>query len=116
MPSGQVAIYSSRVRTLVDATYDWSRFGSLPRAYDWIRNDLAGQNVSPEELVSTAVRFGNQGTLRRLGVLLEGQRIGRKLLAKLERALRKSKSIIPWIPTLPARGPLNTRWGVIING
>ena len=31
------AVYSSRVRTLVDAVYDWSRFNSLPRAYDWIR-------------------------------------------------------------------------------
>ena len=27
------AIYSSRVRTLVDAVYDWTRFNSLPRAY-----------------------------------------------------------------------------------
>ena len=29
---GQTAVYSSRVRTLLDAVYDWSRFNSLPRA------------------------------------------------------------------------------------
>ena len=32
-PDGATAVYSSRARSLVDAVYDWSRFGSLPRAY-----------------------------------------------------------------------------------
>ena len=30
-PDGIDAVYSSRVRSLVDAVYDWSRFNSLPR-------------------------------------------------------------------------------------
>ena len=30
-PDGIGAVYSSRVRSLVDAVYDWSRFDSLPR-------------------------------------------------------------------------------------
>ena len=38
---GPALIYSSRVRSLVDAVYDWSRFDSLPRGYDWIRKELA---------------------------------------------------------------------------
>ena len=33
---GERVLYSSRVRTLVDAVYDWSRFNSLPRGYEWI--------------------------------------------------------------------------------
>jgi predicted transcriptional regulator of viral defense system len=37
---GLTTVYSSRVRTLVDAVYDWSRFGSLPRAFGWIRTEL----------------------------------------------------------------------------
>jgi hypothetical protein len=36
---GETAVYASRVRTLVDAVYDWSRFNSLPRGYDWIRGE-----------------------------------------------------------------------------
>jgi predicted transcriptional regulator of viral defense system len=31
--NGAKLVYSSRVRTLVDAIYDWSRFAGLPRAY-----------------------------------------------------------------------------------
>ncbi len=31
---GERVLYSSRVRTLVDAVYDWSRFNSLPRGYE----------------------------------------------------------------------------------
>ena len=38
-PDGIDAVYSSRVRSLVDAVYDWSRFNSLPRGYDWIRTN-----------------------------------------------------------------------------
>ena len=37
---GLKAVYSSRARALLDAVYDWSRFNSLPRAYEWIRKEL----------------------------------------------------------------------------
>ena len=43
---GLTAVYSSRVRTLVDAVYDWSRFNSLPRAFGWIRAELAAGRVA----------------------------------------------------------------------
>ena len=38
---GLDAAYSSRVRTLVDPVYDWSRFNGLPRAYECIRAEVA---------------------------------------------------------------------------
>src|SRR5512136_2219722 len=47
---GQVIVYSSRARTLVDAVYDWSRFGSLPRAFGWIRTELTDGRVDPADL------------------------------------------------------------------
>jgi predicted transcriptional regulator of viral defense system len=37
------------------------------------------------------------------------------LLNKLEKALPKTSSLIPWIPTNPKRGTVNRRWGVVIN-
>lgn len=113
---GERVLYSSRVRTLVDAVYDWSRFNSLPRGYEWIRFELKAKRVDARELVKTTLRYGDAGTLRRMGVLLEDERIDAALLRKLNRALNPTSSLIPWIPGRPKRGTVNRRWGVIING
>jgi predicted transcriptional regulator of viral defense system len=112
---GETAIYGSRVRTLVDAVYDWSRFNSLPRAYDWIRGELAANRVGAAELVAVALRYGDKGTIRRIGALLEIKGIEEGLLRKLEESLEPSTSLIPWIPTKPKRGTINRRWGVVLN-
>lgn len=113
-------IYSSRARSLVDAVYDWSRFNSLPRAFGWIRKDLIESKVSTANLVDSAVNYGNQGTMRRIGYLLEELaeqvRIPARLLTRLERALRSSSATIPWIPTTAKHGLVNKRWGLIVNG
>ncbi len=112
---GQTAVFGSRARTLVDAVYDWSRFNSLPRAFEWIKNDLAANRVSSSELVSLTLRYGDRGTIRRIALLLEmlGVKIG--LLRKLEEALKPTSSPIPWIPGKPKRGKINRYWGVVWN-
>lgn len=115
MSDGLAAIYSSRVRTLVDAVYDWSRFNSLPRAYGWIRSELAAKRFDAGSLVAVTLRYGDKGTIRRIGALLEGQRVKEELLRKLERALKPSTSLIPWNPMKPKRGTINRRWGVVLN-
>ena len=112
---GLPGVYSSRVRTLVDAVYDWSRFNSLPRAYDWIRQELATKRVDAGELIKVALRYGDKGTIRRIGALLEREGVRGPLLAKLEKAAPQSTSFIPWIPTKPKRGTINRRWGVVFN-
>jgi predicted transcriptional regulator of viral defense system len=112
---GQTVLYSSRVRTLVDVVYDWSRFNSLPRGYEWIRRELAAKRVSPSELIKTTLRFGDTGTIRRMGALLEREGVDSALLNKLGRVLKPTSSLIPWIPTRPKRGTLNRRWGVVFN-
>ena len=112
---GEKAVYSSRARTLVDAVYDWSRFNSLPRAYEWIRKDLLQKRVNVEELVTITLRFGNTGTIRRMGTLLEREGVGEPLLLRLEQALSQNRSMIPWIPGRPKRGKFNRRWGVVLN-
>jgi predicted transcriptional regulator of viral defense system len=113
---GLKAVYSSRVRTLVDAVDDWSRFDSLPRAYDWIRLELSAGRVSLGQLIRTAIRYGNQGTIRRIGILLEREGISRRSLRKLQQVLKPSSGLIPWIPTRPKRGQVNRQWGVVVNG
>jgi predicted transcriptional regulator of viral defense system len=118
-------VYSSRARSLVDAVYDWSRFNSLPRAFAWIRKDLAEFRISTVELVDAALNFGNQGTIRRIGYFLAELSAQEKTPAglipagqimRLERALRPSSSTIPRIPTMPKRGRVDQRWGLVVNG
>lgn len=112
---GLTAVYSSRVRTLVDAVYDWSRFNSLPRAFGWVRAELAAGRVVAAELVRITLRYGDVGTIRRMGALLDRAGVAAALLRKLERALEPSSSLIAWNPVRPKRGTLDRRWGVVWN-
>lgn len=112
---GERLVYSSRTRTLVDAVYDWSRFGSLPRAYDWIRTELSAGRVEVEDLVRSAVRFSNQGTLRRLGALLEEEGASARQLGKVKKALTSNRSLVPMVPRTRATGKVDRRWGVVKN-
>ena len=114
-PDGIDAVYSSRVRSLVDAVYDWSRFNSLPQGYDWIRAELARDPGMAGEIVRVALRYANVSTLRRLGKLLELEGVKDSILRKLERKLTPSSALIPWVPTLPKRGTVDRRWGVVVN-
>jgi predicted transcriptional regulator of viral defense system len=112
---GIVTPYSSRVRTLVDAVYDWARFGSLPRAYEWIRSELAAGRLRLGELARVTLRYGDVGTIRRLGALLEREGAREAILRQLDRRLRPSTGLIPWIPTRPKRGKIDRRWGIVWN-
>ena len=114
-PDGKRAVYSSRIRTLVDAVYDWSRFDSLPRAYAWIRKDLSSGRISPGELAETALRYGNTGSIRRIGALLEREGAEEDVLRGLENALKPTTGAIPFDPVRPKRGTLVRRWGVVDN-
>jgi predicted transcriptional regulator of viral defense system len=112
---GEQAVYSSRVRTLVDAVYDWSRFNGIPRGYQWIQSELKAGRVSAAELVACTLRYGDMGTIRRMGALLEKQGVEKSLLRKLERALTPTSGPIPWIPSRAKRGLVDKRWGVVMN-
>ncbi len=101
--AGQALVYSSRARTLLDAIYDWSRFGSLPRGFDWIRQDIASGRINATELVRITLRYGNQGTARRMGALLESLGTEDSLLAKLSRMLKSATSLIPFDPSQAKR-------------
>jgi len=112
---GPTTLYSSRERTLVDAVYDWSRFNSLPRAFEWIRADLAGKRVGAADLVRVTLRYGDVGTIRRIGALLEREGVPDTLLRRLERALKPTTGLIAWNPVRPRRGTVDRRWGVVWN-
>jgi predicted transcriptional regulator of viral defense system len=114
-PDGIDVVYASKARSLLDAVYDWSRFDSLPRAFDWIREEVKKDDAFTAEFVQVLLKYGNQGTLRRVGTLLEMLNIQKPLLRRLEKSVGKSSSFIPWVPNRPKRGVINKRWGVVIN-
>lgn len=113
---GEVAVYSSRPRTLLDAVYEWSRFNSLPRGFRWIARDLEERRVTAVGLIDVTLRYGSISSIRRIGALLELLDISASQLRKLNDALPPTTAEIPWIPTLPKRGRINSRWGVVMNG
>jgi predicted transcriptional regulator of viral defense system len=114
-PDGVDFVYASKARALVDAVYDWSRFDSLPRAFDWIRREVEREDGFPANLVEATLRFGNQGTVRRVGALLERASAPERLVRRLEKALHPTSSLIPWVPSRAKRGTVSTRWGVVLN-
>lgn len=115
-PDGVRTILASKARALVDAVYDWSRFDTLPRAYGWIAAEVKKEPGLGAELVQVALRFGNLGTRRRLGYLLERCGLEEGLLAGLKGRLGSPKSLISWVPGKPVRGTVNRDWGLIVNG
>jgi predicted transcriptional regulator of viral defense system len=109
-------IYSSKARTLMDAVYDWSRFNSLPRGYDWIRQEIKNDPKLVSELIEATTRYGNIATTRRIGYLLDTYVRNSRIINRLQRQLSTSSSLIPWIPGRPAKGSINRKWGIIVNG
>jgi hypothetical protein len=71
--------------------------------------------VTAAELVRATLKYGDVGTIRRMGVLLERAGVTEALLRKLRRMLAPSSSQISWIPQSPKRGAVNQRWGVVEN-
>ena len=109
-------IYSSKARTLMDAVYDWSRFNSLPRGYDWIKGEIKNEPKLASELIEATAKYGNMATTRRIGYLLDTLVRNPRMMNRLQRQLSTSSSLIPWIPGRSAKGTINRNWGIIVNG
>ncbi len=115
LPNRKSVRISTLARTILDALYDWSRFNTIPRAYDWIRKYKNDGKFS-NELVSAALTYGNVSTQRRLGYIFEQIGIDSRLVKKLRKIIPTSKGWIPLVPNLPVRGKINRDWGLVING
>ena len=112
----QKIVYSSRERTLMDAVYDWSRFNSLPRGYDWIRAEVINDSKFALELIDVTVKYGNMATIRRIGYLLNTLIEDPEMMNILKCQLSNSNSLIPLVPGESAKGSIDREWGIIING
>ena len=114
-PDGIDAVMVTKTRTLVDAVYDWSRYNTLPRAYGWIAETLKKDPAIIENLIGDTLRYGNKGTVKRIGYLLAQLSVADDRLSKMKRQLGSAKSLIPWIPGQAAKGSVNKEWGLIVN-
>ena len=113
---GEGEMLPTRARALMDAVYDWARFGTLPQTFTWIRESVAQQPELAGELVKTVMRFGNQGTLRRIGYVLDRQgRLSAPARRSLQKKLRSQRSVIPLVPGREVAGTFNREWGVVDN-
>jgi predicted transcriptional regulator of viral defense system len=104
----------SLARVVLDAVYDYSRFGTLPRAYRWIEERKADKKFL-KELVRLSLRYGNIASLRRIGWFLERLDVSYSIYAPLLKGLKASKSFIPADPTSPKKGRTNPRWAIVEN-
>ena len=113
LPDGVIIWMASLPRTLMDAVYDWTRFNTLPRAFQWIR-ERGRDRALCKELAAMATAYGNIATRKRIGYLL--QSIGYARLARaLQRTVARNPSFIPFDPSRPARGFIVRSWGLIDN-
>ncbi len=115
-PDGVEAIMASRARAFLDAIYDWSRYNTIPRAYSWVVSSIEKEPEFAQELTRTTLKYGNKGTMRRVGYLLSLCGVADVQLTKLKRKLGSSKSLIPWIPGQGEKGSIDRDWELIING
>ena len=109
-------IYSSKARTLMDAVYDWSRFNSLPRGYDWVGRETKNDFKLATELCEATIKYGNMATTRRIGFLFDRIAPNSKLTNRLKCQLSTSSALIPWVPGRSTKGTINRKWGIIVNG
>ncbi|MFH0999187.1 MAG: type IV toxin-antitoxin system AbiEi family antitoxin domain-containing protein [Pseudomonadota bacterium] len=116
MPDEIDTVMVTKTRALVDAVYDWSRYNTLPRAYGWIAETINNDPAIIEDLIEDALRFGNKGTVKRIGYLLARLNVADDRLLEMKRKLGSAKSLIPWIPGQEAKGSVNKEWGLIVNG
>ena len=114
LPNGGEVSIASLARALMDAVYDWDRYNTLPRAFTWIAARKDDKDLV-KDLVHLALQHGNAGTMRRIGYILEANGVSTRLTSKLKAAVSKTRSLVPLIPTRPARGDIDRTWGVIDN-
>lgn len=110
------AVMVTKTRALVDAVYDWSRYNTLPRAYEWIAETLKKDPAITNSLIADTLQYGNKGTAKRIGYWLAQLGIADDRLMEIKRRLDPTRSLIPWIPGQAAKGSINKEWGLIVNG
>ena len=108
--------YASKTRLLIDCIYDWNRYNTIPKVFNWIKQEIKENPDMAGKLVSNGIRYGNKSAIARLGFCLDEIGAAPSELERLQKKITLSKSIIPLIPNTNLKGSVNKKWGLIING
>lgn len=101
-------------QTLLDAVQYWKRLGTLPDAYEWIK-----QNIKDKALIKELVRltsvYSNIITIRRIGYCLETLGVTQSILEPLRNKLTATQGWVALDPNLTSKGKTNKQWRIIDN-
>jgi len=101
-------------RCIVDGVVDYSRYNTLPKAYNWIVDRLQQPDFL-SELIKTTMNYGNISAKRRIGFIVFSRTNNDKLVKPLLNTLKTSKGWIPLDPYSEPKGPTCRQWGIINN-
>ena len=108
------AKHGSPEQIILDAVYDYKRYGTLPKAYDWIADSLTDKKINPEKLVDVTLKYGNTMSQKRIGWVLDKLKAPKRSVSRLQKKISKKKFLTPLDPK-NRKGPINKKWGVIEN-
>ena len=108
------ALVSSAEQALLDAVYDYKKYGTLPKAYDWIATAVQDKKINPEKLVNITIKYGNTMSQKRIGWVLDELKTQKRIINRLKRKIPKTKFLVSLNPKNNI-GPINNKWGVIEN-
>jgi predicted transcriptional regulator of viral defense system len=109
-----VVVFSSAARSLFDAFYDWHRFGTIPKVFNWVAERVDDKKLITDLIKATAL-YGNVGTARRVGYTLAHLGVSKNRLKKLQDIASDTASFIALEPSKIKRGPIDKTWGLIVN-
>ena len=106
---------SSPEQTILDAFYDYKKYGTLPKAYEWIMDSLRKyKKVDSNKLIKVTMKYGNTMSQKRIGWALDKLKVSKKITKPLQKKISKAKYLTPLNPK-NRRGSINKKWGVIEN-
>ena len=99
---------------LLDAVYDYKKYGTLPKAYDWIAGALKDKKINPAKLADAALKHGNTMSQKRIGWILD-KSVSEKKIVKLLREKASGSNFLTALDPKNRRGAVNKKWSVIEN-
>lgn len=108
------ARHSSPEQAILDAVYDYKKYGTLPKAYDWIAIAVQDKKVSPKKIIDVTIKYGNTISQKRIGWILDKLKVPKGIISSLQKKASKTKFLTPLDPK-NRKGPINKKWGVIEN-
>jgi len=110
----KIVYISSLARTIMDSIYEWSRFNTIPKAYDWIKENIE-DTVVLSQFIDVTIKYSNVSTKRRVGYILEKVGVSNTYLKPILKQLPETKGWVILYPSFKARGVTNKKWRVIDN-